>query len=563
MTELFDAVIVGTGFGGAITAFHLAEAGASVLMLERGPEVGVDDIDQSLKFGTSSSRIFDFTAGDGMSVLSGNCVGGGSVVYFAAMPRAPRFIFDRCGSVGHRLWPTTVSRKSLDPWYERVERALPVRKHDWDDVSYSGGLWGAICDHAGHTANPLPSAVDTDMCTNCNWMMSGCKEDAKRSLLTNYLPAARRRGARVRALHEVQDVRRLPDGSYQVNYLIVDPVDYRSYTGEGSVRARIVVMAAGAGATPVILRRSEPHLGELPDAVGKYFSGNGERISVAVMDEARVGEVLGLQRDPGRVYEGFQPGRGPVVSMWDFLDEDRPEFQRFAVEQLYFPPGLGTILAQAKSGDGPGWFGTEKKQMLQQWKSWLMLFQLIEDDNEGVFGEPPERGNAVRLSQQLLARGSLRYEPRQSSRAAWAASDAFVRDAIEGPGLGTVTPWSNDLVGAYTVHPLSSCRIGDNPATSACDDTHELRGHEGIFVIDGSSVPTALTVNPSNTISALAERAAPFVIRRLRERGAAVTYCGTLPGPTRTVPSQQGTHRGPGSVLQPVALPAPRVRAAG
>ncbi len=83
-------------------------------------------------------------------------------------------------------------------------------------------------------------------------------------------------------------------------------------------------------------------------------------------------------------------------------------------------------------------------------------------------------------------------------------------------------PWTNDVVGAYTVHPLASCRIGDDPATSALDDRHELRDHPGIFVTDGSAVPGGLTVNPALTIAALAERAMPGIVRgraRARRRG--------------------------------------------
>ena len=90
---------------------------------------------------------------------------------------------------------------------------------------------------------------------------------------------------------------------------------------------------------------------------------------------------------------------------------------------------------------------------------------------------------------------------------------------VEKDGLAKVTPWTNDVVGAYTVHPLSSCRIGDDPETSALDDRHELRGHPGIFVTDGSSVPTGVTVNPALTIAALAERAIPGIVEAARERG--------------------------------------------
>jgi enediyne biosynthesis protein E9 len=71
-------------------------------------------------------------------------------------------------------------------------------------------------------------------------------------------------------------------------------------------------------------------------------------------------------------------------------------------------------------------------------------------------------------------------------------------------------------------HPLASCRIGDDPETSALDDQHELRGHPGIFVTDASSVPTSLCVNPSLTIAALAERASSILLKRAAEYGVAV-----------------------------------------
>jgi choline dehydrogenase-like flavoprotein len=85
------------------------------------------------------------------------------------------------------------------------------------------------------------------------------------------------------------------------------------------------------------------------------------------------------------------------------------------------------------------------------------------------------------------------------------------------------------VVGAYTVHPLASCRIGDDPNTSALDDNHELRGHPGIFVTDGSAVPCALNVNPANTIAALAERAMPAIVRAAQQRGIDVKYGAPAP----------------------------------
>nr|BFE84784.1 hypothetical protein GCM10020093_073850 [Planobispora longispora] len=143
----------------------------------------------------------------------------------------------------------------------------------------------------------------------------------------------------------------------------------------------------------------------MPHAVGRYFSGNGERLNTAVFNEDRVREVLGLSRDDGLAYAANQIGKGPTVANWDRLDGSLPEYTRFSLEQLYFPPGLGTILAQVADEEGLTWFGPRKKEMLKDWQSWLIIFQMTEDDNEGVFGPPPARGNADRISQQMLGLG--------------------------------------------------------------------------------------------------------------------------------------------------------------
>jgi enediyne biosynthesis protein E9 len=538
-TDSTDVLVVGSGFGGAITAYHLAAGGAKVTVLERGPWLESDDFEHDFLLGSSYTRIFDFTVGDGMSVLGGNCVGGGSVVYFAAMPRAPKFVFERHGSIGRRMWPGAITRAALDPWYDRVAEALPVSQQGWNDVSYSGGLWAAACRHSGRTANPAPVAIDTSRCTNCNWMMAGCRFDAKRSLLTNYLPAAIAHGAEIRPLHEVQQISRTDDGGYRVAYRIVDGEDYRVLHGGGTIDARIVVLAAGAGATPVILQRSAETLGAMPHGVGRYFSGNGERLNTAVIDEERVREVLGLAREDGIPYEANQIGKGPTVANWDRLDGDLPEYERYSLEQLYFPPGLGTILAQVPGATGPSWFGVDKKEVLRRWRSWLTIFLMTEDDNEGVFGPPPPTGNAYRISQQMLGRGALRYVPTANTRRGWDLADAEVKEILEKDGLAKVAPWTNDVVGAYTVHPLASCRIGDDPATSALHPNHELRGHPGIFVTDGSAVPGALTVNPAMTIAALAERAVPGIVAAARERGVAVRY--GAPAPSGGTEGRRGT----------------------
>lgn len=510
--ERADVVVIGSSFGGAIPAYHLAAAGAKVVILERGPDLGAQDFTHDMRIGTYT-RSVDLVYGQGVTVIAGNCVGGGSVVYFAASLRAPSFVFGRQGSTGRRLWPASLTRASLDPWYDRVSAAIPVATQTWDDVAYAGGLFAAACTHAGRTCNPVPQAVDLAACTNCNWMLNGCHFGAKRSMLLNYLPAATSHGAQIRALHEVQAISPAltPGYRYRVSYTVLDGSDYRVPVGTGAIEARLVVVAAGAAGTPVILARSAPLLGGVPAAVGRNFSGNGDHVSVAVMNEERIRQVLGLQRAPGVAYQALPIGR-PIGSMsYDRLDPAAPEFTRFSLQQIYFP-AITNVLGQAR-GASPSWFGVAKKEMRRQWLSWLTVLAMTEDDNEGVFGPPPPAGSFTRLAASGIGLSTLSLTPTANTRRGWDLADAEARGILERDGLGRFMPWTEDPAGTVTAHPLGSCRMGDDPASSALDGQHQLRGHPGLYVTDGSAVPTSLCVNPSLTIAALAERASLGILR--------------------------------------------------
>ena len=529
--ETADVVVVGTGPGGAIPAYHLAAGGAKVVMLERGPWVRTEEFTQDLQIGTYT-RIVDLIQGQGVTVVAGNCVGGSSVVYFAAALRAPSYVFDREGSTGSRLWPKALTRRSLDRYYDRVEQTLPVAQQTWDDVPYAGGLFGALCSHSGWSANPVPLAVDLDTCTNCNWMLNGCRFGAKRSMLLNYLPAAQAYGAQIRPLHEVQTLSpaRTPGYRYRIDYTHINEGDYRRTDGAGAIEAKVVVMAAGAMGTPVILQRSAPLLGGMPQAVGRYFSPNGDRVSMAVMDEERIGSVLGLERTPGTAYDAFFVGK-PIGSMtYDRLDPRRPEFLRYGLQQIYFPSITNVLPSDARSGQ-PDWFGKDKRELSKSWRSWLTLLAMTEDDNEGVFGPPPASGGFTRIAPSLAV-NDLTYTPSPDTLRGWAASDADFKAIVERDGLGRHVDWTGNA-NTLSAHPLASCRIGDDPIVSACDHRHELRGHPGVFVTDGAAVPTSLTVNPSLTIAALAERASTFVVASAKEAGVKVSAGAPAPGNAR------------------------------
>jgi enediyne biosynthesis protein E9 len=505
--ELSDVVVVGSGFGGAPPAFHLAEAGARVVILERGPRMTGSGLTAEPEL-TRWTRVFDVILGNGMITLAGNCVGGGSMHYYAVSLRAPAFAFERTSRDGARLWPARLSRPDLDPWYERVEEALPVTRLGWDDISRGGEIFSTACRRAGRDCSPVPLAVDLNACDNCGSMAGGCRVDAKRSMMLNYLPAAEAAGAEIRPLHEVQRLTpaSTPGYRYRVEYDVLERGHYR-VAGQGAIEARAVVIAAGTMATPVMLRRSASRLGPMPPALGRNFSPNGDVLT-----------AFELRHNPAR--HGVMPfGKAITTMLTDRLDPGLPEFNRHSIQDAdYFV--LANVLAALRKtmlGSRPGAVQT--------------TLGMCEDDNEGVFGAPPARG-AFRRFGRGVGKSSLHYRPTARTRAAITRVESDLHEILGRDG-GRIIRRPFRASEGLTAHPLSSCRLGDDPLTSALEDSHQLRGHPGIFVTDGSAVPGALCVNPSLTIAALAERASPLIIDYLNSAGLDISYRGSTPAQSR------------------------------
>jgi choline dehydrogenase-like flavoprotein len=180
MAERVDVCIVGSGFGGSISAWRLAELyraadvdPKNILVLERGPRFKHTDFKQSMYIGHLSNiySLIQSTQGSGAQVVVANGVGGGSNLYLAASLRAPRETFERRDhhpddGPERRMWPDEISRKTLNPYYRRAERALRVQRPRWNQVSKSGGLWAATLNAAGYTCDRVPCAIDLELCQN-------------------------------------------------------------------------------------------------------------------------------------------------------------------------------------------------------------------------------------------------------------------------------------------------------------------------------------------------------------------------------------------------------------
>ena len=535
MAERADVVIAGTGFGGAIAAWRLAElyrdAGADakgIVMLERGQRLGHTDFRQSMSI-THLSRVYSLIQGDGMQVVAGNCVGGGSNLYLAASLRSPTETFerrDRRAGDGpeRRMWPEPFSRRSLNPYYERAERALRISRPSWKQVSKSGGLWAASLAAAGHTCDRVPLAISPKRCVDAKWCHTGCIFGAKNSLITNYLPAAEALGVQIRPEVEVQSVGPAPTPGYR--YLV--------RTSAGDFEAKVLVLATGAMGDAPILMRSRNDLPGISEQLGKHLGSNGDHIAAAEYDPKKVRSVLGL---PG--YGQFYKGK-PITTMsydwWVGRRDHRYDGTRFTLQEIFLSSLTNFLYDDGREPAGdPSWWGLQKKQAIANWNNRIELLAMVEDTHDGAFYATPPSGGAVKPNDGPVNIGLFSYKFSEQSVAVRRAADAAMRSVVERKGLAKFMPIT-ETEGAYCAHPLGGCRMADSPELGVVDPDGAVFGHEGLYCFGSSIIPTSLGVNPSLTIAAVAERNAERLVARAGDLGLPKRPTTASPGvPPQTI----------------------------
>jgi choline dehydrogenase-like flavoprotein len=530
MAERVDVCIVGSGFGGSISAWRLAElyqaAGAdpaNILVLERGARFKHTDFRQSMHVG-NLARVYELiqSADGGGQVVVANAVGGGSNLYLAASIRAPGETFERRDrrpddGPDRRMWPAAISRGTLNPYYARAEAGLRVSRPRWDQVSKSGGLWAATLAAAGHTCDRVPLAIDPGRCVNAKWCHTGCIFGAKNTLNTNYLASAEHAGVRVRPSRQVELVRRsLPNADgyrYVVTAAEIDndsasPTRQPTGTFE-EIECKVLIMAAGAMGTPVILLRSKAALPSLSDRVGKHLGVNGDHVAGVEYDPARLRSQLGL--DYGEFYKGR-----PITTMtYDYWSG--PNGTRFNLQEIFLSTLTNFLYDDGRAGD-PSWWGLDKKRSVATWNDHIELLAMVEDTNDGEFVVPPPDGDNARPNAGPVTVGLFTYQFSDQSQRVRDAANAAMKSIVERDGLGRFLKLSESR-GAYCAHPLGGCRMAESKDLGVVDDGCEAFDNEGLFCIDSSAIPTSLGVNPSLTISAVSERAAEKLIKRAEDLG--------------------------------------------
>jgi choline dehydrogenase-like flavoprotein len=538
-----DVCIVGSGFGGSISAFRLAELyraanqDASILVLERGQRHLHTDFRQSMDI-DHLARVYGLVQGLGAQIVLGDGVGGSSNLYLAASLRSPSETFERRDhrpddGPDRRMWPSAITRQALNPYYQRAEQALRVQRPSWSQVAKSGGVWAASLAAAGHTCDRVPQAIDLSRCIQAKWCHTGCIFGAKNSVITNYLSAAESLGVEVRPNSQAELVRQSAARPYR--YVVT--ASEMDNEGAGATRqpsgttfdveCKVLILAAGAMGNPPLLMRSRPFLPSLSARVGKHLGVNGDHIAAIEYDERRIRDVLGLP-GYGQIYKGNH-----ITTMsydwWAGRQSHANDGTRFTLQEIYLSQLAHALYDDARAPSGaPSWWGLQKKEALSTFNNHVEILAMVEDTHDGEFLAPPPTGSHIRPNAGPVGIGPFNYTLSEQSQQVREAANAAIRGVVERNGLGRLMAPTYRNVSA--AHPLGGCRMADSKTFGVVDHRCEVFDYPGLFCMDSSAIPTSLGVNPSLTISAVAERSVEQLIARGADYSLPARPAGFRPG---------------------------------
>jgi choline dehydrogenase-like flavoprotein len=499
VAERFDVCVIGSGFGGSISAYYLAKAGQRVVVLERGPRRSTESLQVPLRSRDLLELTHTFN-GNGITILVGSAVGGGSLVYSGVSLRAPSFVFERQEG-GLRVWPREISRRSLVPYYRRAEIGLGVHRLGFDEVAKRGGIWGKRMNRLGYRVDRIRQA--TTACVHCGFCNTGCKFFRKNHLTLNYLLGAERAGAEVRPLREAVTVQPA-DGGYRIAHGPTDtsPLGALAPSPDEEIQADRVILAGGAIGTPGLLLRSQRYLENLSPEVGKHLSANGDLALMATLPRSR--------RLPGRGLVKQHQGVAMDTICYEFLESDG------IVIITQHELSLATLV----NGDPDGqWWGLKKKRLMRRYGDQMLgLAVLGVDGSPGTLSARVGGGDEVRLT-PAFGISDIDFPIDPETRRVFDNGRRIVGDLVRRMGGTpidlTFNPSPTHDETAFSAHPLGTARMADSPDLGVVNADGEVFGHPGLYVADGAAVPTALGVNPSLTIAALAERVATGLVRKL------------------------------------------------
>jgi choline dehydrogenase-like flavoprotein len=479
----YDAIIIGSGAGGAVLAKELAEGGVRVVIVEEG---GVPPEPRELSYPSFIHLYRDSgcTATLGkpfIPVPMGKCLGGTTTVNSGTCFRTPDKVMES--------WRNDSGLNELDGGvlaraFDRVERELGIAPADFSVMSRPNVLVHELLLAQGFQGAPLRR--NAPGCQGCGMCCYGCTSGAKQSMDVSYLPKALRAGAT--AYVHARASRIVLDRHGAAAGVLVQPVDARSRpAGPGfTLRAPMVVAACGTLLTPRLLQRSGLARGNRH--LGRHLTIHPASKVVAEFDE-RIDCWKGI----------------PQAYYCDVLHDDGIMF-----EGVTMPPDLGPPSAP--------FLGKDLAHYIARYGHMASFGFLISDTAEGHMVRVPGVDAVFRYSLSatdvrrirraiaFLARLFLRGGARRVYAMVTRPDNQFTTlaevDRFE------QTPLRAADLDCMAFHPLGTCRMASGPDRGVCGPGHQVFGAPGVYVCDGSVVPTALGVNPQETIMGLATRLA-------------------------------------------------------
>jgi len=546
----YDAIVVGSGYGGGVAASRLARIGLKVAVLERGREFALGTFPDTMEEATAELQytlgdrrigrrlgLYDLHLGRDMHVLTGCGLGGTSLINAnVSLPPDPRVWEDP------RWPPAMLAEDTLEEGFRRATRMLrPVPYPDTVPLDKRARLQSAA-DAFGTQMSTVPinvtfaqsvntAGIEQPACTLCGDCCSGCNVGAKNTVQMTYLPDAVRHGAQIFTEATVSYVRKEGEG-WRVFFTPTRNRRDRFGQPERSVAASIVVLGAGAlGSTEILLRSRQEGLA-VSDRLGDGFTGNGDVLAFAYNGDEPVNAV-GVGHPPR---SGAAPP-GPCITGAIDLRASRRLEEGMIIEEGVLPSGLAEILPATFSvasrlfgkDTDTGLIDTVQEQarrldsvLLGAWRGAMHNTQtflvMAHDDGKGRI---VMNGDDIQVDWPGVA-GQRVFKDIEANliKAAGASGATYIRNPIQNTFLG------KNLI---TVHPLGGCVIGLDRTQGVVDDTARVFDaaspdpqavHRGLYVCDGSIIPRPLGVNPLLTITALSERA---MIHLARDLGRALT----------------------------------------
>ncbi len=489
--ESADVCVIGSGCGGGASAKILSESGKKVILLEEGGDYTSADFDSTEH--TAYTHLYRERAGQAtddlsVTVLQGRCVGGSSTVNWTTALRTPEFVL---AAWARDFGLRGFSPQELEPYFDRIEHYLNVHREPDENHNPNNRI---ILDGArklGHQA--VASPRNTRDCVQAGLCGLGCPFDAKLSVHLTYIPDALRAGATVFADCRAEKIEPAGTGKRVSGYVLERETNTRKTTF--SIEAPVVIVSASAIHSPVLLLKSG-----IANSSGQVGRNLTFHLTTAVLG----------------VYERtIDPGSGiPQSAHWaEFLNRNG-DGGGFWIEAVPVYPALAALSL-------PG-FGSAHRALMDRFRHVGASIVLVKEiDSTGrvtsnghgrpsISYTPGEKDMAyLREGLAIAARMHFAAGARSVMTLHSRRTEFLSPDEIDA-GL-TSARWDPNELTLFSAHPLGTCRMGEDQTRSVVDSHCQSHDIRGLFVIDGSVMPTSLGVNPQITILAIAEKCAGWL----------------------------------------------------